>query len=248
MDDTIFAQMSRRITALERSQSNPHNDYREITGWIPYAYTWTYASATTFTIATDVTVYFPVGTKIKLTQTTVKYFYVLSAVYGAPNTTITITGGSDYSLANAAITSPYYSYAVTPQEFPNEFNYTPTWSCTGTNVVLGSGTLAGKFSMQGRLVHASVSMSMAANTTFGNNYWRWLLPTSPIGLFNKGLGSCRMLDNGTVHRIGICETNTVTAVDYCNAMADSAGNYISAAVPFTWANTDELYWSVVYLV
>lgn len=96
------------------------------TGWIRSLVTWTYASASTFTVSGDVTAKFPKGTKIKLTQTSAKYFYVVGASYSAPNTTVTITGGSDYTLANAAITSPMYSYAVTPQGFPDWFNWSPT--------------------------------------------------------------------------------------------------------------------------
>lgn len=87
-------------------------------GWITPTDTWTYASATTFTIAgVDKTALFPVGTKIKLTQTTVKYFYVTARSF-ATDTTITVNGGSTYSLANAAITSPSYSYMSLPQGFP----------------------------------------------------------------------------------------------------------------------------------
>jgi hypothetical protein len=41
------------------------------------------------------------GDKIKLTQTTVKYFYIV----GVANTLLTVTGGSDYTVANAAITN-----------------------------------------------------------------------------------------------------------------------------------------------
>jgi hypothetical protein len=121
-----------------------------LTGWIAGS-GWTYASASTFTVAGNVTALFPVGTKIKLTQTTVKYFYVVSASYGAPNTTVTVTGGSDYSLTNAAITSPYYSYTANPQGFPHWFAYTSTLNGTGGS----AGTFAedlntARFAITGR--------------------------------------------------------------------------------------------------
>lgn len=87
-------------------------------GWIPQLETWTYASATTFTVPGDLTHRFRRGTKVKLTQTTDKYFYVLSSSYSSPNTTVTVCGGDTYSLANAAITNPKVSYLETPQGFP----------------------------------------------------------------------------------------------------------------------------------
>lgn len=96
-------------------------------GWINTADTWVYASATSFTIsAVDRTAQFPVGTKIKLTQTTAKYFYVTSTSFST-NTTVNITGGSTYTLANAAITSPALSYDANPQGHPIWLASTPTY-------------------------------------------------------------------------------------------------------------------------
>ena len=93
-------------------------------GWIPAEETWTYASSTTFTISGDKTGKYQKGDKIKLTQTSVKYFYIIGVSYSSNNTTITVTGGSDYSLANATITKPYFSKAENPQGFPHWFSYT----------------------------------------------------------------------------------------------------------------------------
>jgi len=94
-------------------------------GWVSFGATLTYASATTFTLTGDWTNIIAKGDKIKLTQTTVKYFYVTSVSYSS-STTVTVNGGSDYTLANASITSPYFSKAVSPVGHPIWFNYTPT--------------------------------------------------------------------------------------------------------------------------
>jgi hypothetical protein len=93
-------------------------------GWIPSGETWAYASADdptyTFTITGDKTAKYSVGMKIKLTNGgTVKYFIISSTpVYSNPNTTITMYGGTDYDLANSAITNPYYSVVKSPTGFP----------------------------------------------------------------------------------------------------------------------------------
>ena len=47
-----------------------------------------------------------------------KYFYVIATAYTSGNTIITITGGSDYSLASTTISGQAYSYAAAPQGFP----------------------------------------------------------------------------------------------------------------------------------
>jgi hypothetical protein len=93
-------------------------------GWTASGETWTYASADsptfTFTISGDKTTKYKAGQRIKLTQTTAKYFIITKVAYSAPNTTVTIYGGTDYTLANAAITSPYYSREKAPFGFPLE--------------------------------------------------------------------------------------------------------------------------------
>jgi len=92
------------------------------TGWLPAGETWTYASADapsyTFTISGDKTSKYSAGMKIKLTQTSAKYFIITKVAYGSPNTTVTVYGGTDYALASAAITLPYYSMARVPVGFP----------------------------------------------------------------------------------------------------------------------------------
>ena len=92
-------------------------------GWVDAQETWTYASADdptfTFTVAADVTTKYSAGMKIKLTQSTVKYFIVTAvSTYSGGNTTITVYGGTDYDLADAAISSNYYSTQKAPQGFP----------------------------------------------------------------------------------------------------------------------------------
>jgi len=115
-DETVI----QRLTALEREVERLRVKERpDKTGWIPVSDTWTYVSATSFKITgKDVRDRFPKGTKIKLVQSgSQKYFYVIATAFST-DTTITITGGSDYSLANEAISGQAYSYAENPQNYP----------------------------------------------------------------------------------------------------------------------------------
>ena len=104
------------------------------TGWLAAGETWTYSSADApafiFTVSGDKTTKYSAGMRIKLTQTTVKYFIITSVVFSTPNTIITVYGGTDYTLANAAITLPYYSTHKAPQGFP----LSPTvWTIVSTD-------------------------------------------------------------------------------------------------------------------
>lgn len=67
----------------------------------------------------DVTATLCAGMRIKLTQTTTKYFLVTAVgAYSAGATLVTVYGGTDYTLVNAAISSPYYSNIKCPFGFP----------------------------------------------------------------------------------------------------------------------------------
>jgi len=97
------------------------------TGWVAAGETWTYASNTavencevaTLTISGDKTTKYYAGMKVKFTQSTggVKYGIITKAAYSAPNTTLTIFLGVDYTLNNEAITSPYFSVSRCPAGF-----------------------------------------------------------------------------------------------------------------------------------
>jgi hypothetical protein len=66
------------------------------------------------TVPTDATAKYSVGMRVKLTQTTVKYF-IITAIAA---TSMTVWGGTDYTLANAAISANYYSPHKAPLGFP----------------------------------------------------------------------------------------------------------------------------------
>jgi len=111
------------------------------TGWTASDDTWTYSSADdptyVFTISGDKTLTYYKGMKINLTQTTVKYFVITKVAYSAPNTVVTIYGGTDYDLANAAITVPYYSTARAPAAFPMDLS---KWSVVASDSADGTKT------------------------------------------------------------------------------------------------------------
>lgn len=92
-------------------------------GWVDGTGTWSYVSADSPSFVCNVpdadAALFSVGTRFSLTQTTEKFFIVTAK--GSPSggyTPCTIYGGTDYTLANAAITSPKWSNVKAPLNFP----------------------------------------------------------------------------------------------------------------------------------
>ena len=122
MNQDAYLELVREISQLkgELEDLKIADKYKSSTsGWIYDTDTWTYVSATSFKIAgKNVASRFPKGTKIKLVQSgSTKYFYVTAANFST-DTTVTITGGSDYTLASATISGQAYSYADAPQGYP----------------------------------------------------------------------------------------------------------------------------------
>lgn len=115
------------------------------TGWVSASESWTYASATTITVPTGAASKYSIGDPIKWTQTTVKYAYIAAVA----DTLLTIAAGSDFSVANAAISANYFSKGKTPVGFPQWFNWTPTYTGFSANP-----TITCRFMLVGRKVTA----------------------------------------------------------------------------------------------
>jgi len=135
-------------------------------GWTTSSDTWVYASASTFTIAgVDRTTTFTKGTRIKFTQSaTVKYGVVVSSAF-TTDTTVTIAVNTDYTIANAAISAPFYSYQANPQGYPGIFNFSETWG--GFSTPPSGGYCS--YSIVGRMctfqIYRSTGTSNATSTT-----------------------------------------------------------------------------------
>ena len=115
------------------------------------------------------------------------YFYVVATAFST-DTTITITGGSDYSLADAAISGQAYSFAAAPQGFPEKFNHNVTtytgWAATPTRAVY--------FKLIGNLMTLFVSVSGTSNGT-GAEINLPCASNAPITMGALGFA----IDNGT---------------------------------------------------
>ncbi len=110
MSDVISA-VKRLEMRVDRRMSMPSGEPQD--GWLRAgANTWTYASATTFTVTGDVTGRYEPGMFVKWTQdSTVKFGCIVSASYSSPNTTVTISGDA---ITNEEISDAFLSRMLTP--------------------------------------------------------------------------------------------------------------------------------------
>lgn len=168
-------------------------------GWVDdTAETWTYASFTagppavgTFTVAGDLRFKYTVGTRVKLTQTTAKYFVVCAApTFAGGNTTVSICGGTDYTLANAAISANYHSYVVNPQGYPTWFTFAP--AVTGLTSIIANYAKFCAVGQECTVVFRQTGTSNA--TTFGLTA---PIPFADVGVTNVNWGTIfQGTDNG----------------------------------------------------
>jgi hypothetical protein len=105
-------------------------------GWLPAPGTWT-ASSDTITITTQAgsTDIYDVGDKLRFKQGGgFKFNYAITVT----DTTLTMTGSTDYEMTTDTITDNYYSKAVSPVGFPQWFSL-PAPTFTVANYDNGSG-------------------------------------------------------------------------------------------------------------
>lgn len=188
-DGTLAADSDTKIATQKAVKTYVAANAANTDGWIADTDTWTYVSATSFKVTgKNVTAKFSKGTRIKLTQTTDKYFVVTSSSFST-DTTVTLTGGTNYTLANAAITSPYYSYQANPQGYPGWFNFTPT--LTGGSA--GPSSFDCKFNIIGNI--CNFYLQTTSDYTSNSASFTFTIPVSSVKLMHYV--PCGVEDNGT---------------------------------------------------
>lgn len=214
-------------------------------GWLSLGVcTYETADSPTFqlSIASDVTGIIGVGFRIKLTQTTAKYFIVTSiGTYNGTKTIITVYGGTDYTLANAPITSPYYSNVKAPFGFPLD----PTkWTVTlndvtsrsqaspVSNVVYNLGSLSISVPIGVWDVRAMIAGYAQANASTAALDFNCGLSTSTSNFSNANLKAKNQLNaalngNALVTTFTIIGDISVTAKTIYYVVASTAASTVS---------------------
>lgn len=228
-EDNMASNSATKVPTQQSVKAYVDANTSPVDGWIPVSGTWTYASASTITVPSGAASLYKIGDKIKLTQTTVKYFYVVTVA----DTLLTVSGGSDYTVANAAITSVYYSHTENPIGFPGYFNYIPT----PTNFVVGNGTLSGRFTKIMSTVFWYVNFTMGSTSSV-SGLITFSVP-STISYFDYGRGVIGDSGTGIYDAWVNNESSTTVSIKVWNTAGTYSGAVNSSGtVPMTWTTND----------
>ena len=124
--------------------------------------------------------------------------------------------------------------------------YTPTL----TNVTLGNGTIIGRYQRVGAYCIFGIHLVFGSTTSVSGNIGFSLPFTAASSATTRSMGVFALGDTGTNTFWGvglIIENGTKIDIYAQNATSTyvfTAGT--SSTVPHTWANTDELYGTIVY--
>jgi hypothetical protein len=216
-------------------------------GWNLVKDTWAYLSASAITVPSGAASLYTVGDYIMLTQTTVKYFNVI----GVTDTVLTVTGGDTYTVANATISTPYYSKVGNPSGHPQWYAFTPVWTATSGSVGVGTGagTMLGRFKLMGRSILWCGYVKLGTNFWTGTTTaWTWTLPVQAANnvLTYNGIGYSR--DTGVAnYRYLTRIAPAATALSTFISGADGTNvNTLAYNVPYTMGINDSIEWQIQY--
>lgn len=210
---------------------------------------WTYASTSSVTTPGDLTSTYWPGMRVALKQGTLKYFEIVSVLYSAPNTTITLDGFGIYTVANAVITA----HIDTPEYSPKGFPY-PSLSdlikaaikvYTDTYYALMAGRSGGQTINGGTGASENLTLQSTGHATKG----KIIFGTSAYDGVNNRLGigtntpSTTLEVNGDV-RFGsqyVFEATTTAGSYFPNASQHVAYYKKTGGYNYYWRSSDNGY-------
>jgi hypothetical protein len=163
-------------------------------------------------------------------------------------TTLTISAGCNKSTMNLASLEGL-GVTITGEGSLNSITrygatYTPVWTGSTTNPLIGNGTVEGFYTREGRTVTATATITMGSTTTYGTGLWRVSLPFTSFASNPKAIGAVYMSDTGTIYRVGVAVLDGGS--DSVYFLPDSGTDFVKSTVPFTWASTDILSFTISY--
>lgn len=121
--------------------------------------------------------------------------------------------------------------------------YTPIWAGSTTNPVIGNGSITGGYHLTGKMLEFWARVITGSTTTYGSGTYSLSLPAGLTPIAGRSLLTGTLIDtsaSATYPLFGFWSGSAITL----RALPTTAGNPLAAVtptVPFTFANTDEIF-------
>ena len=130
-------------------------------------------------------------------------------------------------------------------------SFTPVWTATTTNPVLGNGTFVGEYTRVNKLVFARFAFVAGSTTTYGTGDYRFDFPVAAKNLLNFSAILCSgfIFDSSSSEMYEVvASTVSSGSVFRLNAFRNSTQtvSVVGPTVPMTFANGDQMFFTICY--
>lgn len=129
-------------------------------------------------------------------------------------------------------------------------SYTPAWTATTTNPVLGNGTIIGKYRQINKTIQFYVQITMGSTTTFGSGAFLIALPVTEQSILWTFDGIARDLSatqNFPITGLDLTPGSPGSVQIACDPVTAGATlRSVSGTTPMAWAVGDILFVSGTY--
>ncbi|MER5209386.1 hypothetical protein ABT063_02000 [Streptomyces sp. NPDC002838] len=147
------------------------------------------------------------------------------------------------------------SAAIMNQEIRDQFNsmfaawtaYTPTWTSSSTNPVLGNGTLTGRHMKIGRTCLCHINLTTGSTTTYGTGNYSFSLPFTSANTGSTIIGNAQLLgtDRWAGHML-IGNSASTTSPFFSSSSTNPRLGWMSPTLPETLAAGAQVRMTFLY--
>lgn len=125
---------------------------------------------------------------------------------------------------------------------PSWESYTPVWTASVSNPVIGNGSIVGRKRrpVDSDWVVNTVTITMGSTTTYGSGFFIVSLSDTATAS-DPLLGAGRLLDSGTIERPFTVRKNSTSSV-----VIITDGGAATATNPITWATNDVIEFTIQF--
>ena len=123
-------------------------------------------------------------------------------------------------------------------------SWTPVWTASSVNPVIGNGTISGSYTRINKLVIAEGAIIMGSTTTYGIGTYRISLPFTAVAQ-NGAVGYASVFDAsaGYVAYTGLATQASTSVFEF--RIGNGLGQF-QPTVPVTLANADQFRFTFIY--